>query len=268
MASSSKPAHLDPSELGTKEYWDKLYTAELTNHAANPSDTGTNWFDDSDAEGRIVAFLDGLTEDDQDVLERPLAKEDAALLDLGCGNGELLFALRDDGWEGRMLGVDYSAQSVALARQIGETRDAEEQGEQEEEGGEAAKTASVSFLEWDLLAGPLAADDASSPLSFAPSQERLFDIILDKGTFDAISLSAPDGVHPCETYRERLLRLLNPDGGVFLVTSCNWTEPELRSWFEEDEDGQLRVVGRVEYPTFTFGGLKGQTITTLCFRRG
>ncbi|KAL6832131.1 S-adenosyl-L-methionine-dependent methyltransferase [Trichoderma camerunense] len=275
MASSSKPAHLDPSELGTKEYWDKLYTTELTNHAANPSDTGTNWFDDSDAEGRIVAFLDALTEDDQDILEKPLSKEDAALMDLGCGNGELLFALRDDGWEGQMLGVDYSAQSVALAKRIGETRDAqdEEEEQSEEKEGEAEKTPSVRFLEWDLLAGPVSPNDASSPLSIAPSQETLFDIILDKGTFDAISLSAglsssDENANPCETYRKRLLQLLNPNGGVFLVTSCNWTEPELRSWFEEDEDGELSVVGRVEYPTFTFGGVKGQTITTLCFRRG
>lgn len=188
-------------------------------------------------------------------------------MDLGCGNGELLFALRDDGWEGQMLGVDYSAQSVALAKRIGETRD-----EEEAEGEAAEKTSSVRFLEWDLLAGPISPSDASSPLSFTPSQETLFDIILDKGTFDAISLSAglssDSNANPCETYRKRLLQLLNPNGGVFLVTSCNWTEPELRSWFEEDEDGELRVVGRVEYPTFTFGGVKGQTITTLCFRRG
>lgn len=197
-------------------------------------------------------------------------------MDLGCGNGELLFALRDDGWEGQMLGVDYSAQSVALAKRIGETRDAQEEEEEAEQGdqkeGEAEKTPSVRFLEWDLLAGPISPNDASSPLSFAPSQETLFDIILDKGTFDAISLSAglssDENTNPCETYRKRLLQLLNPNGGVFLVTSCNWTEPELRSWFEEDEDGELSVVGRVEYPTFTFGGVKGQTITTLCFRRG
>ncbi|UKZ78226.1 hypothetical protein TrVFT333_005961 [Trichoderma virens FT-333] len=250
---SSKPANLDPSELGTKEYWDKLYTTELTNHAANPSDTGTNWFDDSDAEGRIVAFLDALTEDDQEILARPLSKEDAAVLDLGCGNGELF------------------AQSVALARRIGETRDAaeeEEDNNEEVKEEETAKTPSVNFLEWDLLSGPLSLDDAASPLSFAPSSGALFDVILDKGTFDAISLSASSDARPCETYRRRLLQLLSPNGGIFLVTSCNWTEPELRSWFEEDDDGQLHVVGRVEYPTFTFGGVKGQTITTLCFRRG
>ncbi|RFU73708.1 s-adenosylmethionine-dependent methyltransferase of the seven beta-strand family, partial [Trichoderma arundinaceum] len=130
MAESSKPAHLDPSELGTKEYWDKLYTTELTNHAANPSDTGTNWFDDSDAEARIVAFLESLAEDDQDVLPQPLAQDEASFLDLGCGNGSLLFALRDEGWRGAMLGVDYSAQSVALAKQIAASRKAEDDEEE------------------------------------------------------------------------------------------------------------------------------------------
>ncbi|KAL6862045.1 S-adenosyl-L-methionine-dependent methyltransferase [Trichoderma novae-zelandiae] len=294
---SSKPAHLDPSELGTKEYWDKLYATELTNHAANPSDTGTNWFDDSNAEGRIVAFLGGLLDDDdgddksEAILggrKERLEQSTATVLDLGCGNGELLFALRDDGWEGTMLGVDYSAQSVALARRIAATRDAvdaeeaaaeeaaadsahDEEKAEEEEGAASSPSSPVNFLEWNLLTGPLSPTDPASPLHFAPSPETLFDIVLDKGTFDAISLSAtssPAETHPCETYRQRLLQLLNPRGGLFLVTSCNWTEKELRGWFEDERDAELRVVGRVEYPTFTFGGVKGQTISTLCFRRG
>lgn len=242
----------------TLHSWDSLYTTELTNHAANPSDTGTNWFDDSDAEARIVAFLESLASDDQDILPERLSQQDASFLDLGCGNGSLLFALRDEDWEGAMLGVDYSAQSVALAKNIAESRSEEE-----------AATTPVNFLEWDLLNGPADRDDASSPLSYTPSPSRLFDIILDKGTFDAISLSTTEQQqqqHPCEIYRRRLLQLLS-SGGIFLITSCNWTEPELRAWFAEDADGELSVVGRVEYPTFTFGGVKGQTISTLCFRR-
>ncbi|PON25408.1 hypothetical protein TGAM01_v205702 [Trichoderma gamsii] len=265
MTSSNKPAYLPPSKLGTKEYWDSLYTTELTNHAANPSDTGTNWFDDSDAEARIVAFLESLAEDDQDVLPESLSQQEASFLDLGCGNGSLLFALRDEGWEGAMLGVDYSAQSVALAKNIAESRREEEEEE---------SLPPVNFLEWDLLNGPLTltaspSENASSPLSHTPSPSRLFDIILDKGTFDAISLSTTSSEqqqHPCEIYRRRLLQLLS-HGGIFLITSCNWTEPELRAWFVDDADGELSVVGRVDYPTFTFGGVKGQTISTLCFRR-
>ncbi|PNP40622.1 hypothetical protein TGAMA5MH_07620 [Trichoderma gamsii] len=266
MTSSNKPAYLPPSKLGTKEYWDSLYTTELTNHAANPSDTGTNWFDDSDAEARIVAFLESLAEDDQDVLPERLSQQEASFLDLGCGNGSLLFALRDEGWGGAMLGVDYSAQSVALAKNIAESRREEEEEEE--------SSTPVNFLEWDLLNGPLTltaspSENASSPLSHTPSPSRLFDIILDKGTFDAISLSTTSSEqqqHPCEIYRRRLLQLLS-HGGIFLITSCNWTEPELRAWFVDDADGELSVVGRVDYPTFTFGGVKGQTISTLCFRR-
>ncbi|KAL7918118.1 S-adenosyl-L-methionine-dependent methyltransferase [Trichoderma austrokoningii] len=237
----SKPAQLPPSKLGTKEYWDTLYTTELANHAANPSDTGTSWFDDSDAEARIVSFLESFADDNDDI-----SQQEASFLDLGCGNGSLLFALRDAGWDGTMLGTDYSAQSIALAKNIAKSKEEE--------------LKPVHFLQWDLLNDPL-----SSPQSYAPPS-HLFDIILDKGTFDAISLSS--GQQPCETYRRRLLQLLRPNGGIFLITSCNWTEPELRAWFADDADGELRVVGRVDYPTFTFGGVKGQTISTLCFRRG
>lgn len=217
-------------------------------------------------------------------------------MDLGCGNGSLLFALRDEGWEGAMLGVDYSGQSVALAKNIAESRKEDGEGEGEGDGDEEDEsTPSVNFLEWDLLNGPLAltasAGDSASPLAYTSSPSRLFDIILDKGTFDAISLSTHEPTttttttttsssseqqqqqqqqppHPCEVYRRRLLQLLSPNGGIFLITSCNWTEPELRAWFADDADGELRVVGRVDYPTFTFGGVKGQTISTLCFRRG
>merc|ERR1712000_575029 len=48
----SKPNHLEPSQLGTKEYWDNLYITELSNHALDPTDEGTIWFDDSAAEDK------------------------------------------------------------------------------------------------------------------------------------------------------------------------------------------------------------------------
>ena len=95
-----------------------------------------------------------------------------------------------------------------------------------------------------------------------------FDVVLDKGTFDAISLSEEEDEHGrriCEGYRERVQRLVKK-GGIFLVTSCNWTEEELKTWFDDGE-GELEYCGRVQYPKFTFGGRTGQSITTLCFKR-
>ncbi|KAI5460002.1 hypothetical protein BGZ63DRAFT_446906 [Mariannaea sp. PMI_226] len=261
--SSDQPQHLEPSKLGTKEYWNNLYTREVSNHAADPSDIGTVWFDDSDAETKILEFLDRLADgelDDGDILLDDLAppsREDAALLDLGCGNASLLFALREEGWSGRALGVDYSPQSVALARQVAESKRsaAEEEGEEQQ--------APIEVEEWDVIAGPY-----STTLN--GEQEAGWDVVLDKGTFDAICLSDEkdaQGRRLCEGYRDRVLNLVKK-GGIFLVTSCNWTETELKGWFERHgNDEGFDLAGRVEYKTFTFGGAKGQTISTLCFRK-
>lgn len=238
----------------TVRSWNKLYTNEISNHAADPSDIGTVWFDDSDAEAKIVEFLNTAEENGDFLLSKP----DTALLDLGCGNGSLLFALRDEDWAGRALGVDYSPQSVTLARQVAKGKLAEAEEESE------TPAAVVEFDEWDIIGGPF-----STVLNGA--QTDGWDVVLDKGTFDAISLSDDkdsQGRRLCEGYRDRVLQLVKK-GGIFLVTSCNWTETELRGWFEGAgaANGNFEVVGTVEYKSFSFGGVKGQTISTLCFRR-
>ncbi|KAK0711414.1 S-adenosyl-L-methionine-dependent methyltransferase [Lasiosphaeris hirsuta] len=247
---AATPAHLDPSELGTKQYWDNLYATELSNHDSNPADEGTVWFDDSDAENKMVAFLDDAG------AELGLDRATTSALDLGCGNGSLLFALRDDGWAGRLVGVDYSERSVRLAVAVGE--------------GRGADKADVEFTVWDVLRGDFA-------VIVDPPDAAGWDLVLDKGTFDAVSLSDERdarGRRICEGYGERVARLLRP-GGKFLVTSCNWTEKELEAWFGRkntldggDSGGaRLRQVARIEYPSFSFGGVKGQTISTLCFEK-
>jgi len=298
--------------------WDALYASELTNHSTNPSDEGTVWFDDSDAEAKLVSFLDSRAS------ALDLSKPATSFLDLGCGNGSLLFALRDDGWEGPLMGVDYSEASVALAVRVGEgrrRRAEEEEEEEEEEEGEDAKAErkkrkkkkdkktsylpqdvvdgnahdhpvsapsprgkKVDFMVWDVLAGPLDAvrrrrsdtnkEENGDPAVAATTTTTTtagWDVVLDKGTFDAVSLSNQRddaGRRICEGYRDRVLQLLRP-GGIFLVTSCNWTEAELRGWFGgESEMGRLRQVDRVEYRSFSFGGVKGQTISTVCFMKG
>lgn len=266
--------------------WDTLYTNELSNNTADPSDIGTVWFDDSDAEAKTLEFLSALPS---------LDPARASVLDIGCGNGSLLFSLRDYGddddisdddgsddeeeeegcrgrdnegsrrkkpWTGRMLGVDYSPQSVALAQRILASSAEGEQGKARQ---------SIAFREWDVLCGPW-----STVLDGA--QAEGWDVVHDKGTFDAISLSDDkdaQGRRVCEGYRARALSLVRR-GGYFVITSCNWTEPELSAWFapgEEEGHGEdagtdkFVLDGRVEYRTFSFGGVKGQTVTTLCFRK-
>lgn len=246
------PTHLDPSELGTKSYWDNAYSTELNNFAANTEDEGTIWFSDAGAEERMLSFLEDLADEGQlrkggegdDEEEEGSAKQESTrFLDLGTGNGHLLFALREEEWMGEMVGVDYSPQSVRLANDIRSSK--------------GADYADISFHEWDILSQP--------PGSWLASG---FDVVLDKGTFDAICLSQEtdtQGRRICEGYREKVERLVKK-GGRFLITSCNWTAEELRGWFEV-EGGELVYEGAAKYPSFTFGGKTGTSVATLCFKR-
>ena len=140
------------------------------------------------------------------------------------------------------MGVDYSEKSVEFARRIA-----------------GSKGVEVEFRQWDIMS-------SARKVILDRDQEGGWDVVLDKGTFDAISLSEEKderGRRLCEGYKERMMPLVR-EGGLFLVTSCNWTGEELRAWFG---GVGLSVVGEVGYRSFVFGGAKGQTISSVCFRK-
>lgn len=167
----------------------------------------------------------------------------------------MLFALREDEdetgqrWLAGMVGVDYSPKSVQLARQINHQRIAAL-----EEDDEAY--AAIRFEQWDLL--------VERPGDWFGDR---FDVVLDKGTFDAISLmpKPENEPHPCEIYREKVLELMKP-GHFLFITSCNWTRDELIGWLST-QDGKLSFFDEAKYRTFTFGGQTGQSVVTLVFCR-
>lgn len=256
--SSTNPSHLEPSPLGTKEYWDSLYTTEITNHKYDPSNVGTIWFDDSLAEVKVHAFLSSQIIEDTAL---GLSKETCSFLDLGTGNGHFLFRLREGAEEdsdddsgpepfgGRMLGVDYSQKSIDFARRIA----------QEKRLGKG-QVGEVEFELWDIM------NQDPNGIVLTGAHVTGWDVVLDKGTFDAISLSGETdaaGRRVCEGYKERVVPLVK-EGGILLVTSCNWTEQELRTWFEGPE---LKYLDTIKYRSFSFGGQKGQTISSVCFRK-
>ncbi|KAF5359608.1 hypothetical protein D9756_003105 [Leucocoprinus leucothites] len=247
---------LQPSKLGTKEHWNQVYAEELTNFqeigdegeiwsaissTLSTMNFGLIWKETRFGEESVEKMVDWS-------LEHVPPSLNPSVLEVGSGNGTLLFALAEAGYTQKLLsGIDYSGDAVNLARNVAQTRDAAE----------------VTFTECDFLE-----DDPS----LLPSMENTnplacWDLILDKGTYDAIALGRKDetGKSPAARYPARVARLLKP-GGIFLITSCNFTEEELKQSFVTEETG-LIYHSRIQHPTFSFGGHTGSSVSSVAFRR-
>lgn len=159
-----------------------------------------------------------------------------------------------------MLGLDYSVASVELAQKIQDARlkvaeETEDVSDEKEDSVTANKP--IQFKVFDILHDQ-------------PGQwlQEGFDLALDKGTFDAISLCDDpidaQGCVGCDVYASRAAALVRP-GGWLVVTSCCWTVEELRSWM--DVSRLLEYGDTIRFPQFEFGRTMGQTVSCVCFRR-
>lgn len=192
----------------------------------------------------MVRYLEDLATDQPDVIN----EEDTSFIDLGTGNGQLLVGVREAGFEGHLTGIDYSEPSVEFAKQV----------VQENE-------------DWDPTDGTYDFQHADFLSSEDWNKEKKqWDVVLDKGTLDAIALSDLkydyDGkqLSGVEMYPIRAASLVKPSG-LMLITSCNFTEEELIKIITSD--ARMKYFDKVEYPSFQFGGVKGQTVCTVAFRR-
>ncbi|CDO93080.1 unnamed protein product [Kluyveromyces dobzhanskii CBS 2104] len=220
---------LNTSKLGTKEYWDNFYSVEKQNFEENSEDTGECWFADSDAEEKMVEFL-------LDNLGEYKIQDNCSMIDLGTGNGHLLFSLLEEGFKGALLGVDYSEKSVEFATEILDNKYSESEN--------------VKFVAADIFSE-----------QWTPGE---FDVVLDKGTLDAIALSGitfQDNKTVVDVYPKVIEKILGQNG-VLLITSCNFTEDELIKIIETDS---LKKWKSINYPVFEFGGMKGATICSVAF---
>ncbi|XP_049620486.1 EEF1A lysine methyltransferase 2 isoform X2 [Suncus etruscus] len=91
---------------------------------------------------------------------------------------------------------------------------------------------------------------------------RGFQICIDKGTFDAVSLSPDDASEKRKQYLSSLACALQT-GGFFLITSCNWTKEELLTEFSNG----FELFEELPTPRFSFGGRSGNSVTALVFRK-
>ncbi|XP_066549371.1 EEF1A lysine methyltransferase 2 isoform X3 [Amia ocellicauda] len=164
-------------------------------------------------------------------LEKEEIPHDAAVLDIGTGNGVFLVELAKCGFT-NLTGIDYSAVSVELAKNI-----------LKKEGLSQVKVQEEDFL---------------SP---SPSL-RGFAVCIDKGTFDAISLNPDGAVRARERYVQALRSVLSP-GGLFLITSCNWTREQLLNMFGQG----FELKQELPTPRFQFGGRTGNSVTALVLQQ-
>ncbi|XP_051883467.1 EEF1A lysine methyltransferase 2 [Pristis pectinata] len=164
-------------------------------------------------------------------LEKQNIPKDVALLDIGTGNGELLVELAKAGFT-NLSGIDNSSTAVELAKAVAEKE--------------------------ELLSLKLQVADFLHPFPCLSHYE----ICIDKGTFDAISLSFDHPGEKLRRYHQSLLNVLK-NGGLFLITSCNWTKQELVNHFNEG----LELLEELPTPKFHFGGKTGSSVTVLVFKR-
>jgi SAM-dependent methyltransferase len=189
-----------------------------------------------------------------------VASVDSAIVDLGCGNGHLLLELATEGGYKNLTGIDYSESAIALATSVALQRD-------------------MDWIHYEAV------DFLNHPQWF----KTPYDIVLDKGTYDAISLhpdqekAKKEGVAgPREQYVLSVREMIKPDG-LFLITSCNWTKEELIDNFKHSKNTEesypsiysfthsfsildFRYHSHVKYPVFEFGGQSGSKICTVAFQ--
>jgi len=227
---------LPSSRLGTKEHWDSVYEREVKTFK-DIGDEGEVWFGEESAESMVDWAIDefGVSVD----ADKP------TILDVGCGNAHLLLLFLEAGYKASiMTGIDYSPASIELSKAICRSHEVE----------------GIQFECVDLIGQ----DDSWT-------KGRKWDFITDKGTYDAIALAPqPEDSttpHPLSLYPQKVAQLLSDEGGIFLITSCNFTEQELKEKFISPATG-LAYYGNVPKETFTFGGQTGSTVSTVAFVKG
>eukprot|EP01132_Coremiostelium_polycephalum_P005784 gene5784-7195_t len=156
-------------------------------------------------------------------------KIESKIIDLGCGNGMTLIQLAKLGFK-NLNGSDYSETAIELAKKI-------------------ALEENFEFINYFM-------DDITQ----SKIKENEYDVVVDKGTFDAMALSE-DRDKMKKSYLEHVLYILKQNG-YFIITSCNYTKTELLLFFN---DSNFNYIQNVEYPVFKFGGSTGSSQTTLIF---
>ncbi|WVQ93586.1 hypothetical protein IAU59_000661 [Kwoniella sp. CBS 9459] len=273
---------LPPSKLGTKDHWDSVYEREVRVYN-DVGDEGEVWFGESSvskmrkwAQRHIKPKADG---------------SPVRIMEAGSGNGTLLLSFLTSPAPGpgssasppkyHLTGIDYCESATTLARSIEQSRreslpseiknpesdsddsdyDSEEEDDDEDAAGGRGKGLIMNDVECSWRTADLLRSDLGG---------EKWDLVLDKGTYDALCLSN-EGIEeeagrlPSQFYPEKIARLVE-DGGFFLITSCNFTEEEIKTRYTKDGLA-FEFHSSVPHPSFSFGGKTGTTVCTVAFKK-
>ncbi|KAL4702470.1 hypothetical protein ACJJTC_005126 [Scirpophaga incertulas] len=154
----------------------------------------------------------------------------ASIIDLGCGNGYTLLELAREGF-GNLLGVDYCEEAIILAEKVSKS-----------------EFPFIKYKVFDIVNG--CTNDLGTK----------FNLIHDKGTYDAIGLNPDNPKENRIKYIEQIYNLIDKNG-MFVITSCNWTDQELVKQFSE----KFKLKCVIPTPQFKFGGKVGSVVSSVVF---
>nr|XP_019048758.1 hypothetical protein I302_02532 [Kwoniella bestiolae CBS 10118]OCF27688.1 hypothetical protein I302_02532 [Kwoniella bestiolae CBS 10118] len=264
---------LPPSKLGTKTHWDEVYEREVRVFN-DVGDEGEVWFGESSVIKMRKWAQRHLTP----------STEPIRILECGSGNGTLLLSfltsssLEDDTppvpQKFHLTGIDYSEGARELAQSITKSRRENIQQEIED---------ALEDDDEELVENEVEVDWRTEDLLRKDFEGEQWDLVLDKGTYDALCLSSEgiaeeQGRLPSQVYPERIARLVKK-GGYFLITSCNFTEEEIKGRYTKEGLGfEFHSSGlifesatmpssSVPHPSFSFGGKSGTTVCTVAFKK-
>lgn len=252
--------------------WNKAYERELANFEGNEGDIGEVWFGE-DVQERVCDWIAlGCQDDEGEESEDPAQYGSEAfpgvrhmksrVLDVGCGNAAALVYLAKEYNFEHLTGVDYSEPGIELARKVVARE-------------EATSHISLAVLDLMHLDGLYQRHLQGIP--------ETFDILFDKGTFDAICLNEDKTMR--SKYVSTIVSMMKTNSSYFVITSCNWTQAEVIQMFESmslyevrqsnhaglakvaDHEGKsLKMFKTLKHPEFSFGGRTGSAVATVAFK--
>ena len=211
------------SKLGTLEHWNDAYKQEIEQFKNNDNELGDIWFG-KNLQKKLVNYI-----------TKNFPDKNTKIFDVGFGNGVFLYKLAKQAYV-NLYGIDYSPDSVQLAKMIIESKQKKHEKEYK-----------INLF----------CEDINSTNKII---NETFDVIHDKGSFDAYMMNKSNTL---ENYH-RYIKSYSKNGTTLIITSCNNTREELRKKFPLEKG--FKYIDEIKNKTFVFGGQEGQQQATQIYQ--